>query len=243
MSKLEKVQPTGSCHRLQVSAADFRKIKKIDHTKMLFLLHLVREFEDKLLELKDADLIHGPVHASVGQEANAAATAVLLNKLDLVGSTHRAHGHFLAKAVMYYAPEDFDPLTNSISESMQQAINKTMAEIMGLKSGWCSGRGGSMHLCDPASGNIGSNGIVGGGIPIATGAAWAEKLTEGPRVVVSFFGDGAINQGCFHEVANMAALWDLPVIYFVENNLYAVGTSTCMSSSCINLGLPCSGPA
>ncbi|MGD8294554.1 MAG: thiamine pyrophosphate-dependent enzyme, partial [Desulfobacterales bacterium] len=237
MSKLEKVQPTGSCHRLQVSAADFRKIKKIDHTRMLFLLHLIREFEDKLLELKDADLIHGPVHASVGQEANAAATAVLLNKSDLVGSTHRAHGHFLAKAVMYYAPEDFDPLTSSISESMQQAINKTMAEIMGLKNGWCSGRGGSMHLCDPASGNIGSNGIVGGGIPIATGAAWAEKLTEGSRVVVSFFGDGAINQGCFHEVANMAALWDLPVIYFVENNLYAVGTSTCMSSSCINLGL------
>ena len=237
MSKLEKVQPTGSCHRLQVSAVDFRKIKKIDHTRMLFLLHLIREFEDKLLELKDADLIHGPVHSSIGQEANAAAAAVALKKSDLVGSTHRAHGHFLAKAVMYYAPEDFDPLTNDLTDDMQHAVNKTLAEIMGLRSGWCSGRGGSMHLCDPKSGNIGSNAIVGGGIPLATGAAWAEKLTSGSRVVVSFFGDGAINQGCFHEVANMASLWDLPVVYFVENNLYAVGTSTCTSSSCINLGL------
>lgn len=237
MSKLEKVQPTGACHRLQVSAADFSKIKKIDHNRMLFLLHLIREFEDKLLEMKEADLVHGPVHSSIGQEANAAAAAVLLKKSDLVGSTHRAHGHFLAKAVMYYAPENFDPVRGDLTADMQDAVNKTLAEIMGLKHGWCSGRGGSMHLCDPASGNIGSNAIVGGGIPLATGAAWAEKLRSGSRVVVSFFGDGAINQGCFHEVANMASLWDLPVVYFVENNLYAVGTSTCTSSSCINLGL------
>jgi 2-oxoisovalerate dehydrogenase E1 component len=237
MSKLVNVAPTGSCRRLQVSAADFNKIKKNDHLRMLFLLHLIREFEDALLKLKDADLVHGPVHSSIGQEANAVAAAVALKKSDLIGSTHRAHGHFLAKAVMYYAPEDFDPLTNDLSEDMQHAVNKTLAEIMGLKSGWCSGRGGSMHLYDQASGNIGSNGIVGGGIPLATGAAWAEKLTDGSRVVVSFFGDGAINQGCFHEVANMASLWDLPVVYFVENNLYAVGTSTCTSSSCVNLGL------
>jgi 2-oxoisovalerate dehydrogenase E1 component len=135
MSKLEKVQPTGSCHRLQVSAADFRKIKKIDHTRMLFMLHLIREFEDKLLELKEADLVHGPVHSSIGQEANAAAAAVALKKTDLVGSTHRAHGHFLAKAVMYYAPEEYDPLITDLTESMQHAVNKTLAEIMGLKNG------------------------------------------------------------------------------------------------------------
>ena len=237
MSKLEKVAPTGACHRLQVSAADFRKIKKVDHLRMLFLLHLIREFEDTLLELKDANLVHGPVHSSIGQEANAVAAAVVLKKSDLVGSTHRAHGHFLAKAVMYYAPADFDPVRDDLTAEMQRAVSKTLAEIMGLKSGWCSGRGGSMHLCDPLSGNIGSNGIVGGGIPLATGAAWAEKLRSGPGVVVSFFGDGAINQGCFHEVANMASLWNLPIVYFVENNLYAVGTATCTSSSCINLGL------
>jgi 2-oxoisovalerate dehydrogenase E1 component len=237
MSKLEKVAPSGSCHRLQVSSADFLSIKKADHLRMLFLLQLIRAFEETLLELKDADLVHGPVHSSVGQEANAAAAAVVLDKADLVGSTHRAHGHFLAKAVMYYAPPDYDPVQNDLTEDMQRAVNKTLAEIMGLKSGWCSGRGGSMHLYDPVSGNIGSNAIVGGGIPLATGAAWAEKLRSGPRVTVSFFGDGAINQGCFHEVANMASLWSLPIVYFVENNLYAVGTSTCTSSSCINLGL------
>ena len=237
MSKLEKVKPTGVCSRLHVFAADFRKINKIDHLRMLFLLQLIREFEERLLELKDANLVHGPVHSSIGQEANAAAAAVVLKKSDLVGSTHRAHGHFLAKALMYYAPDDFDPVLHGLTEDMQRAVNQTLAEIMGLKSGWCSGRGGSMHLSDPASGNIGSNGIVGGGIPLATGAAWAEKLSAGSRVVVSFFGDGAINQGCFHEVANMASLWDLPIVYFVENNLYAVATSTCTSSSCINLGL------
>ena len=138
MSKLEKVAPTGECFRLHVSAADFRKVKKIDHLRMLFLLQLIREFEEKLLDLKEADLVHGPVHSSIGQEANAAAAAVALKKSDLVGSTHRAHGHFLAKAIMYYAPNDFDPVRDELTADMQDAVKKTLAEIMGLKSGWCS---------------------------------------------------------------------------------------------------------
>ncbi len=237
MSQLKKIEPTATCSRLQVSTSDLLAIGEVDHYRMLFLLHIIREFENAVLDLKDHNLVHGPVHVSIGQEANAAAAAVVLQKPDLVGSTHRAHGHFLAKALMYYAPQDFNPMVQTVTEDMQQAVNKTMAEIMGLKTGWCSGRGGSMHLCDPLSGNVGSNGIVGGGIPLATGTAWAEKLRNGARIVVSFFGDGAINQGCFHEVANMASLWDLPVVYFVENNLYAVATATCTSSSCINLGL------
>jgi 2-oxoisovalerate dehydrogenase E1 component len=237
MSKFERIAPTAECLRLRVSEGDLRKIKKVDHHRMLFLVHLIRELENTLLDLKDENLVHGPVHTSIGQEANAAATAVVLQKSDLIGSTHRSHGHFLAKALMYYAPADFDPVSNNMTEDMQVAVNRTLAEIMGLKSGWCSGRGGSMHLCDPVSGNMGSNAIVGGGIPLATGAAWAQELSSASRVVVSFFGDGAINQGCFHEVANMASLWNLPIVYFVENNLYAVGTATCMSSSCINLGL------
>ena len=237
MSQLEKIEPTATCSRLVVSPSDLLSIDKIDHHRMLFLLHIIREFESTVLDLKDENLVHGPVHISIGQEANAAAAAVVLQKSDLIGSTHRAHGHFLAKALMHYAPEDFDPMVQTVTGNMQQAVNKTLAEIMGLKAGWCSGRGGSMHLFDAVGGNIGSNAIVGGGIPLATGAAWAEKLRNGPRVVVSFFGDGAINQGCFHEVANMASLWNLPIVYFVENNLYAVATATCMSSSCVNLGL------
>jgi len=197
---------------------------------MLFHLYTIRAFEVELLKLKDEELIHGPVHASIGQEAVAAAVAVVLDRSDMVASTHRAHGHFLSKALAYYAPQGHQPLRDGVTPDMQRAIDRTLAEIMGLADGWCGGRGGSMHLYDATSGNLGSNAIVGGGIPIATGAAWAQRIQGTGRVVVSFFGDGAINQGCFHEVANMAALWRVPVLYLIENNLYAVGTCTGESS-------------
>ncbi|MFL7808326.1 MAG: thiamine pyrophosphate-dependent enzyme, partial [Anaerolineae bacterium] len=208
-----------------------------DLVDMLFYLYVIRAFEVEVLKLKDEDLIHGPVHASIGQEAVAAAVAAVLDKSDMVASTHRAHGHFLSKALAYYAPQDYQPLRDGVTADMQQAVDRTLAEIMGLKEGWCGGRGGSMHLYDAASGNLGSNAIVGGGIPIATGAAWAQRIQGTGQVVVSFFGDGAINQGCFHEVANMAALWDVPVLYLVENNLYAVGTCTEESSYVEDLAL------
>ncbi|MDF1515828.1 MAG: thiamine pyrophosphate-dependent enzyme, partial [Anaerolineae bacterium] len=232
MSTLTKQPAPAICYQLETSDTDLASISTLEINRMLMLLHLIREFETKLLELKDADLVHGPVHASIGQEAVAAAVAVALRKSDMVASTHRAHGHFLSKAWMYYAPDDYDPLTAAFTPQMQNAVNKTLAEIMGLKDGWCGGRGGSMHLYDGESGNLGSNAIVGGGIPIATGAAWAQTLQKTDNVVVSFFGDGAINQGCFHEVANMATLWRVPVLYLVENNLYAVGTCT-LESSCV----------
>jgi len=101
---------------------------------MLFLLHLIRAFENTLLDLKDENLVHGPVHISIGQEANAAAAAVVLQKSDLIGSTHRAHGHFLAKALMCYSPADFDPVANDITEDMQTAVNKTLAESWGSRA-------------------------------------------------------------------------------------------------------------
>jgi 2-oxoisovalerate dehydrogenase E1 component len=237
MPELIDVRPPAVCRKLQVSEADLRAIESDDLIRMLMLLHLIREFELKVLEFKDADLIHGPVHASIGQEAVAAAVGVALGRQDMVASTHRAHGHFLAKALMYYAPSEYQPLQDGFTPEMQEAVDKTLAEIMGLKAGWCGGRGGSMHLYDAESGNLGSNAIVGGGIPIATGAAWAQRLQDTGAVVVSFFGDGAINQGCFHEVANMAALWHVPVLYVVENNLYAVGTCTSESSYVEDIGL------
>jgi 2-oxoisovalerate dehydrogenase E1 component len=220
-----------------VSEEDYRAIGKDDLARMLALLYLVREFETKVLDLKDENLVHGPAHTSIGQEAIAAGMASALRKTDMVGSTHRAHGHFLSKAFMYYAPPGFQPLTDAITPKMQEAVNKTLAEIMGLKDGWCGGRGGSMHLYDGESGNLGSNAIVGGGIPLATGVAWAEKLKKKDSVVISFFGDGAVNQGCFHEVANIAALWGAPVIYFIENNFYAVGTNVNESSYVQDLAL------
>ena len=220
------------CYRLEATQADLESIDHVDLRRMLILIYLVREFETRLLELKDEDLVHGPVHASIGEEAVAAGVATALRKSDLVASTHRAHGHFLCKALAYYAPDDYDPLRDGFTPPMQRAVERTLAEIMGLRDGWCGGRGGSMHLYDADSGNIGSNAIVGGGIPIATGVAWAQRIQQKDTVVVSFFGDGAFNQGCFHEVANMAALWQVPVLYLVENNLYAVGTCT-TDSSCV----------
>jgi len=237
MPKLIPQAPPATCHRLEVTdddviAACDNVVARSDHIAMLFHLHMIRAFEVEVLKLKDEDLIHGPVHASIGQEAVAAAVAVVLDRPDMVASTHRAHGHFLSKALAYYAPDDYQPLRDGVTPDMQTAIDRTLAEIMGLAEGWCSGRGGSMHLYDATSGNLGSNAIVGGGIPIATGAAWAQRIQDTGKVVVSFFGDGAINQGCFHEVANMAALWDVPVLYLVENNLYAVGTCT-DESSCV----------
>jgi len=224
MSELVRQGIPAVCHRLETSDADLQTIEQGHLVQMLALLHLIREFETRLLDLKDADLVHGPVHASIGQEGVAAAVAVALRKSDMIASTHRAHGHFLSKAIVYHAPDGYSPLRDAITPQIQEVVNRTLAEIMGLRDGWCGGRGGSMHLYDVVSGNLGSNAIVGGGIPIATGAAWAQKIQRKDSVVVSFFGDGAINQGCFHEVANMAALWDVPILYLVENNLYAVGT-------------------
>ncbi|MBN1640153.1 MAG: MFS transporter [Anaerolineae bacterium] len=229
--------PPATCRRLVCTDADVGAIARLDLVRMLFTIHLIRAFEGAVLALKDADLVHGPVHASIGQEAVAAAVAAALRPSDKIASTHRAHGHFLAKAIAFYAPQGHDPLRDPLTPPMQRAVERTLAEIMGLRDGWCGGRGGSMHLYDAASGNLGSNAIVGGGIPIATGVAWAQRITGSGDVVVSFFGDGAINQGCFHEVANMAALWDVPVLYLVENNLYAVGTCTDESSYVGDLAL------
>jgi 2-oxoisovalerate dehydrogenase E1 component len=237
MGKLVELKAPAVCHRLETSDADLQAIGRNDLVRMLALLYLIREFETRVLELKDADLIHGPVHASIGQEAVAAAVGVVLRRSDMVASTHRAHGHFLSKALMYYAPDGYRPLRDGVTPNMQEAVDRTLAEIMGLQDGWCGGRGGSMHLYDAESGNLGSNAIVGGGIPIATGVAWAQRIQQNDSVVVSFFGDGAINQGCFHEVANMAALWAVPVLYLVENNLYAVGTCTAESSCVEDLAL------
>ncbi|NLF01499.1 MAG: MFS transporter [Anaerolineales bacterium] len=230
MSELIKQEPPAVCYRLAVSDADALAVPARELACMLELIYLVREFETALLDLKDADLVHGPVHASIGQEAVAAGVALALRRSDLIASTHRAHGHFLSKALAYYGPPDYDPREHAFSAKMQWVVNRTMAEIMGLRDGWCGGRGGSMHLYDAESGNLGSNAIVGGGIPIATGVAMAERLQHRDKLVVSFFGDGAFNQGCFHEVANMASLWRVPILYLVENNLYAVGTCTTQSS-------------
>ncbi len=205
---------------------DLRALPRHVTARMLFDILLSNEFEHALLRLKAEDCLWGPVHTSVGQEAIAAGVMAAIQPSDKVVATYRSHHQFIVKALHAVLPSPWDPLTDPFTPAGEEVILKTLGEIMGLANGYCAGRGGSMHLRSQEAGFLGSNPIVGGGIPLATGAAFAEKFRSTGNVVVCFFGDGAANIGSFHEACNLAALWKLPVIFFIENNAYAVATST-----------------
>ncbi len=209
---------------------DLKSIDKIKFARILFDVFVINEFETELLKLKNDDCIWGPVHTSIGQEAIAAASVAALKTSDKFFGTHRSHHQFLSKVLQYYVPETWNPVLEKLPNEAETVVRKTLAEIMGLADGYCGGRGGSMHLRDKEAGFLGSNAIVAGGIPLATGAAFMEKYSNSGNVVVCFFGDGAINQGAFHEACNLAGLWKLPIIFFLENNEYAVATK--VDNSC-----------
>ena len=173
-----------------------------------------RRFEEAVDDLFARGLMHGTMHLSIGQEASATGTCFALRDDDAITSTHRGHSHCIAKGA---------------------DLERMMAELLAKETGYCRGRGGSMHLADVATGNLGANGIVGGGIPIAAGAGLAYKLQGIDRVAVSFFGDGASNEGAFHEGVNLAAIWDLPVIFLCENNKYGMSFSTEKSMNVENI--------
>jgi 2-oxoisovalerate dehydrogenase E1 component len=233
----EKIGLDFDWKRLKITGEDWKKQDKRTLLLMLQQLYLIRAFETAVLELKQQDLVHGPVHSSIGQEAVAVGAMSAIRPADLIGGTHRAHHQFLAKALAYYTPADYNPLTHKITSQMQQSINTLLAEIMGLSPGCCGGRGGSMHLSDLEIGVLGTDAIVAGGIPIATGAAWAQHYRQSDRLVLSFFSDGAVNQGVFHEALNLAGLWKLPIVYIIENNSYAVATNLKEASPISNLSL------
>jgi TPP-dependent pyruvate/acetoin dehydrogenase alpha subunit len=172
----------------------------LPHLRMMLL---IRRFEERLDDLFSSGVIKGTSHLYAGQEAVATGVCAVLEPGDLMTSTHRGHGHFLAKGGS--APE-------------------LMAELWGKATGPSKGRGGSQHVADYSVGFLGSNGITAGGLPIATGAGLSLHMRGLPNVVVSFFGEGGANQGTFHESLNMAAIWKLPVIFLCENNLYAMST-------------------
>jgi len=172
----------------------------------------IRMFEDRVYDLLGRDLIKGASHLYAGEEAVAVGAISALRDDDLITSTHRGHGHCHARGATLAKTE----------EVRQEHYNKMMAELCGRATGYCRGRGGSMHIADVEKGNLGATGIVGGNIPVATGAGLAQKLLGTDRVVLCFFGDGASNTGNFHESLNLAALWNLPVVYIVENNLYGM---------------------
>ncbi|MCZ0963655.1 alpha-ketoacid dehydrogenase subunit alpha/beta [Paracoccus benzoatiresistens] len=190
---------------------------------MLAQMHLIRAFEEKVLELAGQGLVHGPAHSAIGQEGGAVGSALAMRPTDQVNGSHRAHHQFLAKALAYVSAE-IDP-TQPFGNDPRELASRTLAEILGLADGFCKGRGGSMHLRWADSGNLGTNAIVGGGVPMAAGAAWAHKRAGTGDVVYTYFGDGAVNIGSVLETMNLAAAWKLPICFFIENNRYAVSTN------------------
>ena len=168
-------------------------------------MHLIRRFEESAEDAYIRGKSYGTMHLSIGQEATAVGICSALSDSDYITSTHRGHGHCIAKGA---------------------EVKRMFAEFLGKETGYCRGRGGSMHIADPSKGNLGANGIVGGGLPIAVGAALSAKKLGTGAVAVCFFGDGANNEGAFHEALNLASVWKLPVVFVCENNLYGMSVST-----------------
>jgi 2-oxoisovalerate dehydrogenase E1 component len=186
-------------------------------------LSLIRAFEEFVLGLAADGLIHGPAHSSIGQEGGAVGSVLALRPSDTVNGSHRGHHQFLAKALAYVAPRGIDPV-GPYSEQVRALMLRSLAEVCGLERGFSHGRGGSMHLQWKEAGAIGTNAIVGGGVPQAAGSAWAHQHAGNGGVAVTYFGDGAINIGSTLESLNLAAAWKLPLCFFIENNRYAVST-------------------
>jgi 2-oxoisovalerate dehydrogenase E1 component len=191
---------------------------------MLTSMVLIRAFEEKVLELAGQGLVHGPAHSAIGQEGGAVGSVLAMRGSDQINGSHRAHHQFLAKALHYVAPQGLESAA-PFGDDVRTIADRTMSEILGLARGYCKGRGGSMHLRWAESGNLGTNAIVGGGVPGAAGAAWAHKRAGTGDVAFTYFGDGAVNIGSVLETMNLAAAWKLPLCFFIENNRYAVSTT------------------
>lgn len=177
------------------------EVTREEAESLLETMWKIRRFEEKVDDMFGRGLLHGTMHLSIGQEGSATGACAALEDGDYITSTHRGHGHCIAKGA---------------------DLMLMLAELLGKETGYCRGRGGSMHIADVDSGNLGANGIVAGSIPIAAGAAQALKMKGSDRIVLCFFGDGAVNEGGFHEAMNMAAIWKLPVIFLCENNHYGM---------------------
>ena len=177
-------------------------------------MHVIRRFEEAAEASYMRGLVHGTMHLSIGQEASAVGAVLALAADDYILSTHRGHGHCIAKGA--------DPA-------------RMLAEFFGKETGYCRGRGGSMHIADIEGGNLGANGIVAGGLPIAVGVGMSIKAQRQDRVCMVFFGDGAANEGAFHEALNMASIWKLPVVFVCENKKYAMSMDVALAMAVPNV--------
>ncbi|TAK23224.1 MAG: thiamine pyrophosphate-dependent dehydrogenase E1 component subunit alpha [Chloroflexota bacterium] len=196
---------------MAIAAHEITRVEAVD---MLRKMWRIRHFETKVIELFQDGQIRGSTHTYIGMEASAVGACSVLRADDYITATHRGHGHCIAKG---------------------GRLDLMMAELLGKVSGYCKGKGGSMHIADVDAGILGANGIVGGGIGIATGAALSAKLRGNGQICVCFFGDGGFNQGALYECANMAAIWKLPVVYLCENNKYAMSTPVRSSTAVADL--------
>jgi len=224
VTRENRPRPAAPWRQLSTTEDDWDEAEPALLLSMFSHLLIIRTFEEHVLELSKDGLIHGPAHSSVGQEGAAVGSILALNPGDTVNGSHRGHHQFLAKVVAHLEPKGIDPRAD-LSAPVQEVLLRTLAEICGLDRGFSHGRGGSMHLQWTEAGAIGTNAIVGGGVPLAAGSAWAHRQTGTDAVAVTYFGDGAINIGSTLETFNLAAAWKLPLCLFVENNRYAVATS------------------
>lgn len=224
MSESTALKSAAKWVELTTTEQDWKKADPKLLGTLLTQMQVIRVFEETVLELAAEGLVHGPAHSSIGQEGGAAGSIVGLTAKDQVNGSHRGHHQFVAKCLSYLAPEGLDPV-KPLSAPIREMLQRTLAEILGLSPGYCKGRGGSMHLQWLEAGALGTNAIVGGGVPLAAGSAWADRHSGSGGVAVSYFGDGAINIGSVLETMNLASAWKLPLCFFVENNGYAVSTT------------------
>jgi len=244
MPRVKRVAPGAEWNELSTTAADWKAADPGLLAAMLGQLHIVRAFEESVLDLAGAGLVHGPAHSSIGQEGGAVGSIVGLRSTDAVNGSHRGHHQFLAKALTHVTKGALD-LRQLVTPEVQEVLQRTLAEILGLAQGYCSGRGGSMHLQWFEAGALGTNAIVGGGVPMAAGNAWAQLHAGTSDITVTYFGDGAANIGSVLESLNLTSAWKLPLCFFIENNGYAVSTTVQeatgeprLSGRAIGFGIP-----
>ncbi len=223
MAKRKRLTTGVEWVQLETTPADWKAADPALLGTMLGQLHLIRAFEEAVLDLAGAGLVHGPAHSSIGQEGGAVGSIVGMRSTDAVNGSHRGHHQFLAKTLTHVSNGVLDP-SALVTPDVQTLLDRTLSEILGLASGFSGGRGGSMHLQWLEAGALGTNAIVGGGAPLATGHAWAQKHAGTTDVSVNYFGDGSSQIGSVLESMNLASTWKLPVAFFIENNLYAVST-------------------
>jgi 2-oxoisovalerate dehydrogenase E1 component len=224
MSTRTALEPASPWVRIEATAEDWDAADPELLVTMFSQLTLIRAFEEFVLGLAAEGLVHGPAHSSIGQEGAAVGSVLTLTSADSVNGSHRGHHQFLSKALAHVAPKGIDPV-GDLDDDVRMVLLRSLAEICGLSRGFCRGRGGSMHLQWREAGAIGTNAIVGGGVPLAAGQAWAHRHSGSDAVAVTYFGDGAINIGSTLETFNLAAAWKLPICFFIENNRYAVSTT------------------